>query len=117
MVVLVAEDDDAIFDVINIILGGEGYLIIRAIDDASISAAVQKQQPNVILLDISLGASNGGEVTEKLKNNPDTKTIPIIMMSAHTETEVIAKRTGADGFLLKPFDINDLLSKVKEFST
>lgn len=115
MLVIVAEDDVAISDVVKIILEGEGYAVEHATDGVSLMALLEISKPNLILLDISLGNTDGGELTKKLKADQATRQIPIIIMSANTKTEEIAKDVRAEGFLLKPFDISTLISTVQRF--
>src|SRR6266702_4107992 len=106
--ILIAEDDQPIIDIVKLILEGEGYTTIVATHEKEIRHAVFHQKPQLILLDIRLDSLDGGEFARELKANEQTRTIPIIIISANNETEKIAKGAGADDFLLKPFDIDDL---------
>jgi DNA-binding response OmpR family regulator len=114
--ILIAEDDRAILEVIKIILENEGYLIIPADREEAIYIALQKTPPDLILLDIWLGGNDGGKIAKIIKKNHNTKHVPIVMISANNETEKISKEAGADGFLLKPFNIDDLLHIVRKHS-
>ncbi len=67
-----------------------------------------------MLLDIWLGGSDGGKIAKTVKSNKQTKHIPVIMISANNETEKITKEAGADDYLLKPFNIDDLLHIVRK---
>ncbi|MBA3723341.1 MAG: response regulator [Candidatus Levybacteria bacterium] len=111
--VLVAEDDKAIIEVVRIILENEGYEVITADQGERVYKAVDMHLPDMILLDIWLFGEDGGEIAKNIKGKPHTKHIPLVMMSANNETEKITKESGADGFLLKPFNIDDLLAMVK----
>ncbi|MBI4080160.1 MAG: response regulator transcription factor [Candidatus Levybacteria bacterium] len=113
--VLIAEDDPAICDVVTVILQEEGYAcaVIDTFD--SFISEVASKRPDLILLDIWLSGEDGSSLAKKLKTDNKTKSIPIVMMSANNETEKIANESGADGFLLKPFDIDDLISTVRRF--
>ena len=112
--ILIAEDDRAIVEVIKIILQEAEYQTLTLEDGKNVVSTVQSEKPDLILLDIWLSGEDGGEIAKKLKNEAETKDIPIIMISANNETEKIAKDAGADGFLKKPFDINDLLRVVED---
>jgi CheY-like chemotaxis protein len=114
--VLVVEDDQAIRDVVSIVLEGEGYSVFSAGTEEEINAIIKKNPPDVILLDIWLAGLHGGSIAEKLKSREDTKHLPIVVISANTETEKVAKSSGADDFLLKPFDIIDLVTIVKKYT-
>ena len=112
--ILVAEDDKAIVEVIKIILHEAGYTTLTLEDGTNVIQIVHKEKPDLILLDIWLSGEDGGDIAKKLKRDDKTKQIPIIMISANNETEQIAKNAGADGFLKKPFDINDLVEIVQK---
>ena len=113
--ILVAEDDYGILEVIKIILEGEGYTVISTIDQEEVNTIVLEHKPSLILLDIWLSGHDGGKIAKLLKTKNETKSIPIILISANNETPKITKESGADDFLLKPFDIDDLLKIVKKY--
>lgn len=114
--ILIAEDDTAILEVMKIILEGEKYEIISTDDKNTIYSLVLSQKPSLILLDIWLSGYDGGKIAKTLKANNETKNIPLIMISANNETEKITKESGANDFLLKPFDIDDLINIVKKYA-
>lgn len=113
--ILVAEDDSAILEVIKIILEGESYKIISTDNQKNIYTLISAHKPSIILLDIWLSGCDGGEIAKNLKSRNDTKNIPLIIISANNETEKISKESGAEGFLLKPFNIDDLINIVNKF--
>jgi DNA-binding response OmpR family regulator len=112
--ILVAEDDRAILEVVKIILEQDGYETLYADKEEVIKHIIKDQTPDLILLDIWLGGSDGGKIAKALKSDKQSKHIPIIMISANNETEKITKEAGADDFLLKPFNIDDLLHIVRK---
>lgn len=107
--VLVADDDPAIVDVIKIVLEDEGYQVTTTVDGATVKK-VHRDLPHLILLDIWMSGMDGREIARQLKRQPATRHIPIVMISANRDTERMAREAGADGFLAKPFDINDLVA-------
>jgi len=114
--ILVAEDDAAILEVINIILDNEGYSIFATDSEKQIHQTAREDPPDLILLDIRLAGHDGGKIAKDLKTKKETKHIPVIIMSANNETETIARNSGAEGFLLKPFTIDDLLAVVRQYT-
>ncbi len=112
--ILVAEDDKAILEVVKIILQDGGYEVIAIEHGEQVIKTVHKEQPHVVLLDIWMAGHDGGEIAKKLKNDEKTRHTPVIMISANNETEKIAKEVGANGFIQKPFNIDDLLSTVQK---
>lgn len=107
--ILIAEDDKAISEVVTIILEQEGFRTVFADKEEVIYKILKEQEPDLMLLDIWLGGSDGGKIAKTVKSNKHTKHIPVIMISANNETEKITKESGADDYLLKPFNIDDLL--------
>ncbi len=112
--VLIAEDDKAITEVVTIILENEGFEVITADHSDHVFKSVKKHTPDAILLDIWLFGEDGSKIAKKIKTQAHSTKIPIIMMSANSDTEKIAKACGADDFLLKPFNIDDLVVIVKK---
>lgn len=113
--ILLAEDDRAIVDVVKIILENEGYAVHTADNGNSLQKLISEHGPDIILMDIWLFGENGGEIAKQLKSKSDTKSIPLVLMSANNETEKITSAVGADDYLLKPFNIEDLLNIVRKY--
>ena len=115
--VLIAEDDQAIVEVMNIILTEAGYETAVIAEGNGVISAVKERKPDLLLLDIWLSGEDGGELAKKLKADEVTRDVSVVMISANTETEQIAKDSGADGFLRKPFDIDEFLATVKRYAS
>src|SRR5258708_34079906 len=113
--VLVVDDDKSILEVIKIVLEDAGFEVVTVLGGANIEQEVEKKLPNLILIDIWMSGVDGREVTNRLKSNPKTKDIPVIVISAHNDTAKMAKEARADGFLAKPFDIDELIKTVKKY--
>jgi DNA-binding response OmpR family regulator len=114
--IVIIEDDKSILDAVQMALEFEGYEVTLAErgDYAQKLMTGKAPLPDVILLDILLSGSDGRIVCQELKKHPKTKKIPIIMMSAHPGAGKSVIEAGADYFLPKPFNINDLLQAVKK---
>lgn len=112
--VLIVDDDLAINEAISLILEDAGYDVMATTDSTRVMRMIG-QQPDLILLDIWMPVVDGHEVCKSLKNNPSTKHIPVIMVSATRDTEKIAAESGADDFLIKPFEMSALLAKVTKY--
>jgi DNA-binding response OmpR family regulator len=111
--ILIVEDDPAIVDSMQMLLEMEGYEVI-AITNANKMHTIKDIFPDVILLDIWMSGQDGRDTAKYLKRHDDTKTIPIIMVSASKDIEKSAKEAGADDYLAKPFEMEELLSKVNK---
>lgn len=114
--VLICDDDEGIIDVASIILSDAGYDVIAITESREVLSLATKSNPQLILLDLWMPNMSGEEVTKELKQNPKTSNIPIIIISASRNTEDIARRIGADHFICKPFDIDELEKVVKKYT-
>ncbi len=109
--ILVADDDAAIVDAIQLILEDAGYSVVTTMNGEDL-IKMENNFPNLILLDIWMSGHDGNTICEQLKNQTTTQDIPIIMISANKDTAQIAQKAGADDFITKPFDMQELLNKV-----
>ncbi len=112
--ILVADDDPAILHSIKMLLEDEGNSVETAVGDKT-ESAVQKFMPDLIILDIWMSGMDGRDICKQLKHHHNTKHIPIIMISAHQDVEKIARESGADDFVSKPFDIYKMLEKIEYY--
>ena len=114
--VLICDDDEGIVDVMKIILENKGYKVKVCANESLIFKIISKEKPDVLLLDLWMPHLSGEEITKRLKKNDATKSIKVIIISAHRFAAKIAKEIKADDYLLKPFDIYDLEKKVKKYA-
>ena len=112
--VFIADDDEAICESLEMILEDAGY-DSAYITDGHLIDKVKKYKPDIVLLDIWMSGIDGRDLCKYLKNNVKTSHIPIVMISANSDTEKIAKEIGADGFITKPFDIDYLLDTISKY--
>lgn len=105
------EDDPDILDILYYILTDAGYEVQRSQGD-DVMQQIDNQLPDLILMDQRLQANWGSEICKQLKASPDTKQVPVIMVSATMHLEETARIAGADDFLKKPFDMHELLNLV-----
>jgi DNA-binding response OmpR family regulator len=109
---MIADDDPGIVDAVEIILDFEGYEVSSTVNGATV-LDMKTEFPDLLLLDIWMSGSDGRDICRELKQRADTKGIPIIMISASRDIERSAYEAGADDFLAKPFEIDDLLGKIR----
>ena len=110
-IIYIADDDRGIVEALSFMLEDAGYHVESAYDD-SVMDLIEKKQPDLLILDIWMSGSNGGDICKKLKKNAFTMNIPIIMISANPDTRVISKKCGANDYISKPFNIDGLLEKI-----
>ena len=111
--VLVVDDDASILDTVTAILSGEGYDVVSAASGQEALDAVARKQPLVILLDMRMPTMDGWAVARALRGRGIT--VPIVVMTAADSAKRWADEVGAEGYLAKPFGLDDLLAAVDRF--
>lgn len=119
MRILLVEDNELNMDMLKRRLGRLGYEIVGATDGSQSLTLAEEVKPDVILMDMSLPVMDGWEATSRLKNNPVTKDIPIIGLSAHamSEDRIRAFEVGCDEYETKPIHLNRLIEKIQKLTT
>lgn len=114
-IVLLVEDEPAQSEVLIYNLEAAGYAVQRAETGDDALAQVALAPPDVILLDWMLPGLSGIDVCRALKSQPETRAIPIIMLSARSEEpdKVHGLETGADDYVIKPYSMAELLARVR----
>ncbi len=109
------EDDQAIRDLMTYTLNSAGFAALGFEDGTEFFAALEKNKPELIMLDIMLPGEDGISILKKLRSNTATANVPVIMATAKgTEYDkVIGLDLGADDYLVKPFGMMEMVSRVK----
>ncbi len=113
--VFVLEDNIDLIELFTILLEEESYQVSAFPSVSHFNKVIKDKIPDIFLLDIMLPDGNGADICEKLKNDPKTKHVPVILMSANTTIADIKNKCLADDFIAKPFDIEDFISKVNRY--
>ena len=111
--VLVVDDDTSILDTVSAILSGEGYDVVSAASGEEALAAVARKEPAVILLDMRMPVMDGWAVAKALRSRG--LRVPIVVMTAAESAKRWADEVGAEGYLAKPFGLDELLTIVQRF--
>lgn len=113
--VLVVDDDDAIRDLLCDFLQDNQMITHQAADHTQMWQRLQTHQPDVIILDINMPQRNGIELCRALRESPDYRLVPIIMLTARTSSldTIMGLETGADDYVAKPFEPLELLSRIR----
>ncbi len=113
--VLVVEDEKEIVTLLRYNLEKEGYEVTEANDGEEAMMLASEKQPDLVLLDWMLPQISGIEVCRQLRSLPETRNVPIIMLTARGEEadRIRGLDTGADDYVSKPFSVNELLARVR----
>ncbi len=110
--ILVVDDEKNICELLRLYLEKEGYTVVTAYDGEQAVAVFEKENPDLIILDIMLPKMDGWQVCREIRRNSDA---PIIMLTAKGETfdKVLGLELGADDYMVKPFETKEIIARVK----
>ena len=113
--VLVVEDEDALSALLQYNLDKEGYAVTVAGDGEEALVLIDEQMPDLIVLDWMLPKISGVEVCRRLRARPETRNLPIIMLTARGEESdrIRGLDTGADDYVVKPFSMSELAARIR----
>lgn len=111
--ILVVDDEWELRNLMTEFLTGEGYDVIQASNGEEALELAEKEEPQVILLDVKMPGIDGIEVCRRLKEEDKTRFIPVIMVTALEDRDVDAFVEGADDFVTKPFILIELSFRVR----
>ena len=113
--VLIVDDESAIREMITVALQMAGYQCLEAQDAQSAHALIVDHQPDIILLDWMMPGVSGIELARRLKREPASADIPIIMLTARSEEDnkIQGLEAGADDYITKPFSPRELIARLK----
>ena len=114
-VVLLVEDEPAQREVLAYNLEAEGFRVIKAANGEEALLAVDEDRPDIIILDWMMPELSGIEVCRRLKTRPDTRAIPILLLSARAEEvdRIRGLETGADDYIVKPYSVLELMARAR----
>lgn len=111
--ILIVDDEQPVRDFLAVLLGDAGHRTLLAIHGRQALTLVEKERPDLVIADVMMPVLNGAELCRQLKTRGDTQGIPVILMSAAGPQ--VADGAGADAFLDKPFDLDDMEALVRHW--
>ena len=113
--ILICDDDEGILDMLELILEDSGYDIIAERNSLNVKSIIDREHPDLILLDLWMPVLSGDQVLKSLRKNSKTQYLPVIIISASTEGQKIADESGANAFIAKPFNFDELIQKIEHY--
>lgn len=110
---MICDDDPGILEMMEIIMEDYGYEVCTEANSMQLLKTIEREKPDLLLLDIWMPVLSGDQVLKNLRANSVFHCLPVIMYSASNEGAAIAKKSGSDDYLSKPFDIDILFEKIK----
>ena len=116
--VLVVDDDDVIRQLISVNLELEGFEVTTAVDGLDCLEKVKQVRPAVVTLDIMMPRLDGWEAASRLRADPETADIKVVLLSARAQEADLQRgdRIGVDAYLTKPFDPDELIATVRRLA-
>lgn len=113
--IMLVDDEEVIHNVIKNALKGDKYEIFSMYEGDSAIRDISKIKPDLVITDITMPGKDGLQVCMEIKSNSDTVGIPVMIVSAHADDQIIEKgfNAGADEYITKPFSMEELVSKVE----
>jgi len=113
--ILAVDDEKHIVRLVQVNLERAGYQVVTAYDGVEALKKVEEEQPDLIVLDVMMPQMDGFETLKHLKANPETREIPVIMLTAKAQDADVFRgwQSGVDCYLTKPFSPLELLTRVK----
>lgn len=108
--ILVVDDDTSILEAVQTVFQMEGYEVYTCSNGNGALSIIAKEFPHLVVLDVLLSGEDGRDVTRTIRSDKAIAHIPIVLFSANPNTQESALEAGANAFLSKPFDIDELIS-------
>ena len=113
--ILVLDDDPDICIMIKMVLDYYGYDAMDAENEVNARKIISSNHVDLLIMDMLLSGVDGTDICRQLKQDKETSSIPILMFSAHPTAKETCLAAGADDFISKPFEMNDMMDKISFF--
>jgi Response regulator containing CheY-like receiver, AAA-type ATPase, and DNA-binding domains len=106
--IMICDDDEGILEVLELYLELEGYVVFTVANSTKLVEQIRIHSPDLLLLDLWMPLLSGDQAIKIIRASDTLSDLPIIVLSASVDGAAIANATGADGFIAKPFDLDDI---------
>ena len=112
--VLLIEDEPNIAEAISFLLSREGLRVSQVAEGEAALSLLRADRPDLVILDHMLPGRSGLEILASLRADPDTRDLPVMMLTARGRDRAMAEEAGADRFMTKPFSNAEILSEIRQ---
>jgi CheY-like chemotaxis protein len=112
--IMIVDDDLSILDALKVAVELKGYSVTTLSTGEGVDERMREVKPDLLLLDVLLSGLDGRDIAYGIKKDPVLREIPIIMLSASPSTDRSARDFGADDFIAKPFELDQLYSAIEK---
>lgn len=113
--IFILDDDKDILDSIRMVLECKGYQVYTSAHAENVNS-ISEKAPDLILIDLWMSGADGSDICRQFKQNIHTRHIPVVVVSASANIKAISEKCGADGYISKPFEINDLIAAIQRYT-
>lgn len=113
--ILLCEDNDMVIHMTRFALESEGFEVETVSNTSEVFDRIKSVTPDIILLDLNLPVDGGSFVMKKLKSEKETENIPVVLFSGEDKLPEISEKLKADGYIQKPYGVNDLIGTIQKF--
>lgn len=106
--IMICDDDEGILEVLELFLELEGYVVLTVANSTLLIEQIEMHTPDLLLLDLWMPLLSGDQALKIIRENDKIKHLPVIVLSASVDGATIANDNGADGFIAKPFDLDNI---------
>ena len=110
--ILVIDDDPDILTMIRVMLEYNDYRVTTSENEEETFALLDKEPVNMVIMDMLLSGKDGTDICRRIKSNPNHSSLPVMMFSAHPNAREACLAAGANEFIAKPFEMQEMLKKV-----
>ncbi|MEO5562496.1 MAG: response regulator [Chitinophagaceae bacterium] len=114
MEVLIVDDDVDLLEMVSLVLRRHAMTVTCLVNGSGVLESIQTKKPDIILMDIYLGDSDGRDLCRTIKSTKEFQDIPVILYSAGNIPAASIETSGANDFITKPFDISVLVNKINK---
>ncbi|MDF2551440.1 MAG: response regulator [Chryseobacterium sp.] len=115
--IFIVEDETGIRDALQLLLSFENYDVRSFSNVAAFNNRDKSSVPDLFILDVMLPDGSGTDICNQLKSDSETAALPVIIISAHAKADNVTNACNADAFISKPFDIDEVILKIQEFTS
>lgn len=113
--ILIVDDDPDICTMIKMVLEYHGFTAFEAENEEKANQVMATEPIDLIIMDMLLSGADGTDICRSIKNDKERSSLPVLMFSAHPTARETCLAAGADDFISKPFEMNDLIAKINFF--
>ena len=111
--IMICDDDDGILEVLQMMLEIEGYTVFTESNSTNLIKHIHQTLPDLLLMDLWMPVLSGDQLLRTIRGTKELENLPIIILSASVDGNEIATSSGADGFIAKPFDMDNVSLKIQ----